>query len=438
MRYSHIIQSRLLGSPLAILPEKLRTICDVLEIHLPGERLAFDPALSRQRAQLHVVEGVALIDVYGTMIHRPLGLGMEALSGLVTYEDIRADLRQALSRQDVDAILFDFDTPGGEAAGCFDLADDIFAARAEKRIVGIANDMACSGGIALLAACGEAYVTQSATTGSVGVRSIFRDQSKADDAAGFVYYEIYSGAHKIDGSPHGPLTDQARQAFQNRSDEMRDLFVAAIARYRGIDPSVVRATEAATFLGGKAVAAGLADGVRTYDELLSELINPREEPLIVADKTTNMTDPQMVEHLRANQPEVISLIRREEATRLDGIRSATLPGHEKLVQQMMAKNADLQPGDVALAIVQAEKTKLANKATILDIEEHQLEQVRTQLTEGDPAPSPVMRPPTPVTFEQKVESAWNTGKFSGEDGFDSKEKLAAYASAHPEILEGVK
>lgn len=434
MRYPHLIHSRLLGTPLLILPEKLRTICSVLELDLPGERLFFEAEQARDRKMLRVVDGVAIIDVYGTLIHRPLGL--EALSGLTSYEDLRGELQQAVSRADVETILFDFDSPGGEAAGCYDLADEIFAARSSKRVVGIANDLACSAAYMLFAACGESYVTQSATGGSVGVRSLHVDQSQADAEKGLRITEITSGAHKADGTPHSPLTEQAHAAYQDRADEMRDLFVGAVARYRGVDQAVIRATEARTYLGQGVVAAGLADDVRTFDELLLELTTTqREEPLTVADSTDDMTDEQLAAHLATSRPGVVASIRRAEATRLEGIRAATLPGHEKLVAAMMAKTADLQPGDVALAIVQAEKTKLDNRSTILDIEERQLEGLRAALTEGDPAP-PVGRKKASgaATFEQKVDAAWESGEHAAD--FDSKELLAAYASAHPEILEG--
>ena len=40
------------------------------------------------------------------------------------------------------------------------------------------------------------------------------DRSAADRAAGVSVEFVYAGAHKIDGNPHGPLTDQARAAVQ--------------------------------------------------------------------------------------------------------------------------------------------------------------------------------------------------------------------------------
>ncbi|MCZ7176509.1 S49 family peptidase, partial [Salmonella enterica] len=71
-----------------------------------------------------VVEGVAVIPIQGTLVQK-LGT-LRPYSDMTGYDGIRACFLQALNDSDVKAICLDIDSPGGEVAGCFDLADVIY------------------------------------------------------------------------------------------------------------------------------------------------------------------------------------------------------------------------------------------------------------------------------------------------------------------------
>ena len=49
-----------------------------------------------------------------------------------SYESIRAEFQDAVRDPRIQGILLDVDSPGGEVGGLFDLADEIYNARAEK------------------------------------------------------------------------------------------------------------------------------------------------------------------------------------------------------------------------------------------------------------------------------------------------------------------
>jgi len=66
----------------------------------------------------------------------------------------------------VRGIVLDIDSPGGEAAGLFDLADRIAAARAIKPIWAVANDAAFSAAYALAASASCVTLTRTAGVGS--------------------------------------------------------------------------------------------------------------------------------------------------------------------------------------------------------------------------------------------------------------------------------
>jgi capsid assembly protease len=83
---------------------------------------------------------------------------------------------------------------------------------------------------------------------------------------------LYAGAHKNDATPHAPLTPQATDALQSEIDRLYALFVDHVAQMRGLDAGAVRATEAALFFGEDALAAGLADGLASFDATLADFV----------------------------------------------------------------------------------------------------------------------------------------------------------------------
>ncbi len=79
----------------------------------------------------------------GIKVHGILTKNSEAFDdilGMTSYEKIREEIEKALIDEEVETIILDIDSPGGEVNGLFDLSDFIYEARTKKRIVAIAND----------------------------------------------------------------------------------------------------------------------------------------------------------------------------------------------------------------------------------------------------------------------------------------------------------
>ena len=273
MRYSRL-WSRLYNTPLAIEFDKLRVIEGVFRRHLDGDGPDPQAALSRpdsgsRRSYAVSDGGVAIIPVQGTLVQRSSGLDAE--SGLTSYARIGAEMRDALADDQIRAILMEIDSPGGEVAGLFDLADAIFQARDVKPVWAIANESAYSAAYAIASAAERIAMPRSAGAGSIGVVAMHMDQSAKDAKQGYVYTPVYAGARKIDGSEHFPLSDEARASLQAEVDRLYGLFASTVARNRGIDPDAVRATEAGWLNPQDAVAGGFADGIATFADTLAEL-----------------------------------------------------------------------------------------------------------------------------------------------------------------------
>ncbi len=270
------LASRIFGTPLLIHPRKLDVILSVL-----GPRLGVAMSDDSQQLIKHLAaqappanptsftSNIAVISVSGTLVRR--AAAVDAASGLTSYSAISAQLAQAVRDPAVNAILLDIDSPGGEAGGAFDLADQIVAARQVKPIWAVANDDAFSAAYAIASAATRVYVTRTGGVGSVGVIALHVDQSQRDAMNGLRYTAVYAGDRKNDMSPHAPLSTDAAQALQAEVDRLYGLFVSTVAANRNLSVQDVQDTEACLYFAQDAIDAGLADVVGTLDDALIDL-----------------------------------------------------------------------------------------------------------------------------------------------------------------------
>ena len=262
------LASRLYGTPLLIARAKLDVILAVLGPRIGLQGLDMAAPLPGPRSELPTSPGIALIPVHGTLVRRALGL--EVASGLCSYAEISARVDAALADPAVTGILLDIDSPGGEAGGVFELADRIRQASAIKPVWAHANDAAFSAAYALAASATRLTLSQTAGVGSIGVIALHVDQSVKDAKDGLTYTAIYAGQHKDDFSPHAPLSAQAGAALQLEVDRLYEIFVNQVAVMRGLEPDAIRRLEASLVFGEAAIAAGLADGVASLEQVLAE------------------------------------------------------------------------------------------------------------------------------------------------------------------------
>jgi signal peptide peptidase SppA len=269
------LASRVFGTPLLIHPRKLEVILSVV-----GPRMGMVvPEASAQLAQISPPErvmrtdlqvpNIAVISILGTLVRRTGA--MDAASGLTSYASISAQINEAINDPNVDAVLLDIDSPGGEAGGAFDLADEIVSARSTKPIWAVANDDAFSAAYAIACSAERVYLTRTGGVGSIGVIALHVDQTQRDALDGYRYTAIYAGDRKNDLSPHLPLSNEASTALQTEVDRLYEMFVSTVATNRGLDAQAVRDTQAGLFYAGDAIEAGFADAIGTADDALRAL-----------------------------------------------------------------------------------------------------------------------------------------------------------------------
>nr|WP_240912920.1 S49 family peptidase [Yersinia massiliensis] len=217
-----------------------------------------------------VIEGIAVIPIQGTLVQK-LGT-LRPYSGMTGYDGIRASFLTAMNDDAVKGICFDIDSPGGEVAGCFDLADEIYAARGAKPIWSILSENAYSAAYALASSADKIIVPRTGGVGSIGVIVMHVDWSQRIKSDGVQVTIITFGSRKAESNPWEPLSEEAKKAIQSDVDEMGRLFVSTVSRNRGIAERTIRDTEAACFLAADGVQLGLADQVASPDVAFRDLL----------------------------------------------------------------------------------------------------------------------------------------------------------------------
>jgi signal peptide peptidase SppA len=287
MHYTQIAQ-RVFNTPLMVDPAKALAFLTGLGPRITGreitvEGMAVDPAdpatatlparaslfgddlTSRQARNgsqpFAVVEGIAVIEIAGTLVHRGAWIGQS--SGLTSYEGIVAQLQAALADPAIRGIALDIDSFGGEVAGAFDLADRIRAARTQKPVHAFVADHALSAAYALASQADRIILPRTGAVGSIGVVAMHSDMSRALDQKGIAVTLIHAGARKVDANPYQPLPEAVRDRIAGELEDLRQLFAETVANGRGrrLDTQRALGTEATVFRGEAAVLAGLADEV---------------------------------------------------------------------------------------------------------------------------------------------------------------------------------
>lgn len=284
------VASRLLNSPIMLRPEKAEMLVAVLAERLGIARLDRMDGSAMTAVEMNslalagreesasiaryydLVDGVAMIPVEGTLVHKSGWIG--AHSGMTGYDGILAMDRQARLDPECKARLLDLDSPGGEVQGCFDAADEIYATNKKnggKPVWALVNEQATSAAYALASAADKIFMPRTGITGSIGVYILYVDQTKALTKEGLEIDFIRSGEKKARGNGLEAMEDETRAKFQERVDSDRNLFARTVARNRGVSVKSVMETEGDWYGANEALERGLIDGILSEVETFAKL-----------------------------------------------------------------------------------------------------------------------------------------------------------------------
>jgi len=260
----------LAGRPLAIMPEALAGLLNIDDVSTPGAS-RFAGAFSRESMARVTPGGTGVLSVCGPLFNRGAILGENW--GFSTYEGLDFKLRQMAADPKIKRVILDMDSPGGHAAGAFELAATIRAVNATKPVFAHVNALAASAGYALASGARAIVSAPSGESGSIGVVVAHVDISGALEKAGVGVSLVHAGKNKVDRYPYKPLSESAKAELQAEVDAFHTMFVETVAAGRGsrLTADAARNTEARIFLAADARNVGLIDEIGSFGELLETL-----------------------------------------------------------------------------------------------------------------------------------------------------------------------
>ena len=247
-------------------------------------------------------DGVAIIPIHGSLINR-----FGQCYGYVTgYNFIRRQRDAAMADPDVTAIVYDVNSGGGEAAGCFELADESFALRGTKPTISVVDSACYSAAYALASTSDQVVVTPTGGAGSVGVYTMHVDMSKMLENWGLDITLIHAGEHKVDGHPYAELPEDVRADMQKSVDATYNKFVESVARNRNLSVEAVKDTQARCYSADDALALGLIDSVASPIEAIRAFLGGHSEAS--NDETTGDSLMELNEAKQAERQRVGAII----------------------------------------------------------------------------------------------------------------------------------
>ncbi len=137
------------------------------------------------------------------------------------------------------------------------------------------DKVAASGGYLMACVASKVYAAPFAILGSIGVLAQIPNFNRMLDSHGVDFEQITAGKHKRTVTMFGKNTDKDRAKLKEELEDVHSLFKDAVGKYRPtLDLDKVATGE--HWYGTRALELGLADGIRTSDELLKELAEERD------------------------------------------------------------------------------------------------------------------------------------------------------------------
>ena len=137
------------------------------------------------------------------------------------------------------------------------------------------DKVAASGGYLMACVATKIYAAPFAILGSIGVLAQIPNFNRMLDSHGVDFEQVTAGKYKRTVTMFGENTDADRAKLKEELEDVHALFKDAVSKYRP-DMDLEKIATGEHWYGTRALEFGLADEIRTSDELLSELVGERD------------------------------------------------------------------------------------------------------------------------------------------------------------------
>ena len=247
-----------------------------------------------------VHDGTLIVPIQGVLENK-----FDFATGKYTgYSYLSRVFERGMNDDSVERIVSRIDSPGGTAAGNFELAEQIASYRGQKEMVASVDTLACSGAFSLAAAHDSINVDSSGYTGSVGVISQHVSFSEWLKDAGIEFKFIYAGDRKKDGNMVEPLAPEAESRMQERVDKFYEKFTGSVAANLDIPLEDVIATQADIFDADESLEKKFATNIMSFNETISAFTAEDNREGSFMSKTNNTANTNTESQTEENATQV--------------------------------------------------------------------------------------------------------------------------------------
>lgn len=201
--------------------------------------------------------------------------------GIPSYERIDKIVDTMVQMGTIKEILWVWNSPGGNARGCFACAKHIGdVQKGGIAMTSFVETGMMSAAIAIGTVPKKIYTVGDADVGSVGAMTTLFNYTEAYKQAGVEAKTFKYGRLKDIGSPYRARTKEEDTFFQNRVNSLGIQIVSTVQTNRKMSAEqfMEAAGEAKIVFGTEAAVSGLVDGVRTFDEVVNAIIAGHNAP----------------------------------------------------------------------------------------------------------------------------------------------------------------
>ena len=207
----------------------------------------------------------AVVPIHGPIFSRPniltewLGIGM-------VLGNITGDIQSLLENPDIESIILDIDSPGGTVTGINEASNFIKVASEKKPITAYVGGVGASAAYWLASAANEIVLDATSRVGSIGVVVAYPSPQADNDG----YIEIVNTA-----SPNKRpdiSTKEGKKVITAELDDLAEVFISTVATNRKVSEDTVLSKfgKGGILVGQKAISAGMADRLGSFEELMTE------------------------------------------------------------------------------------------------------------------------------------------------------------------------
>jgi protease-4 len=184
---------------------------------------------------------------------------------VTTPEMVESFMRSVEEDDQIRAVLVEINSPGGTPVASQRIAERF--RNSSLPVIGLAGDLAASGGYMVAAATDYLIASPMSDVGSIGVNMSYVEESKKNEEEGLTYVQLTTGKFKDIGDPNRAITEEERALLQADLQVVHDEFVDIVAKYRGLDrDKIATLADGSSMPGKRALENDLVDALGGREE----------------------------------------------------------------------------------------------------------------------------------------------------------------------------